>query len=283
MWESDDVNYYEHHLGDYMRDAAHLSLMEEGVYRRLIDAYYVHERPLPLDIRQCKKLARVSRNPAEHRAVEMVLRLFFVEAPDGYHQKRCDEEIQKFRAKSESARNSANARWAHSDRNANASNGSMRPQSEGNALQSPISSNHKDIPTQTLPAEREGLSLRERGLNRRALGTNPRANGANPRALGTNPRADRDERKSELDEARLVWSELIASGGARPKRDHRIQAALDAIGGWQAVRVRTDHDELRLQRGFCEAYNRGGESAPRSHRRQPLDPDDSWEREEAAR
>lgn len=41
------MNFYEHHLGDYMRDTAHLSMIEDAAYRRLLDAYYIREAPLP--------------------------------------------------------------------------------------------------------------------------------------------------------------------------------------------------------------------------------------------
>jgi hypothetical protein len=186
--------------------------------------------------------------------VESVLRAFFVEAPDGYHQKRCDEEIQRFRAKSQLARNSANARWAHSDRNANASDKKMRT--------------HKS-------AYADGMlsSLQSPDTSKNQTPLPPLGKGG--------PRQRRSAHRAGLDEARLVWSELIASGGA--KRNHRIQAALDAVGGWVAVRMRTEHDEVRLQRAFCEAYLRGGESAQKNGAHQPLDPEDLWEREEAAR
>jgi uncharacterized protein YdaU (DUF1376 family) len=104
------MNYYEHHLGDYMRDTAHLSLLEDGAYRRLLDAYYTREKPLPPDLRDCCKLARASTKP-ERDAVAYVLREFFERRDDGHYQKRADEEIAKFRAKSEKARASINARW----------------------------------------------------------------------------------------------------------------------------------------------------------------------------
>lgn len=152
------MNYYEHHLGDYARDAGHLSIVEEGVYRRLLDAYYARESPLPLGLSQCKKLARVSRSPVEHRAVEYVLAEFFVKEADGYHQKRCDEEIQRFRSRSATARSSANARWSHSERNAKAMrthceriNGNMQTHCEGNALQSPDSSLQSPITKKDTP------------------------------------------------------------------------------------------------------------------------------------
>ena len=153
------MNYYEHHLGDFVRDASHLSMLEEGAYRRLLDAYYVRESPLPLDISQCKKLARVTRAPAEHRAVEYVLSQFFVKEPDGYHQRRCDEEIQRFRSKSQSGRANANARW----NNANASNPHMRnsggrnaiasnPHPVRNALQTPDSRLQSPVTKHTPPS-----------------------------------------------------------------------------------------------------------------------------------
>jgi uncharacterized protein YdaU (DUF1376 family) len=104
------VNYYEHHLGDYMRDTAHLSLIEDGAYRRLLDAYYIRERPLPADVRECCKLARASTKP-ERAAVGYVLGQFFKAEADGHHQVRADDEIAKFQDKQGKARSSANKRW----------------------------------------------------------------------------------------------------------------------------------------------------------------------------
>jgi uncharacterized protein YdaU (DUF1376 family) len=89
------VNYYEHHLGDYMRDTAHLSMLEDGAYRRLLDAYYGRERPLPTETRDCFKLARAT-SKAERDAVSYVLREFFTLLADGYHQKRADAEIAEY-------------------------------------------------------------------------------------------------------------------------------------------------------------------------------------------
>lgn len=89
------MNYYEHHLGDYMRDAGHLSMLEDGAYRRLIDTYYGREKPLPLDVRECCKLARAN-SKQERDAVAYVLREFFVKTDEGYRQKRCDEEIERY-------------------------------------------------------------------------------------------------------------------------------------------------------------------------------------------
>lgn len=49
-----------------------------------------------------------------------------------------------------------------------------------------------------------------------------------------------------------AWADLIASDGAR--RDSAVQRALDAIGGWLAVRARTPATEPKLRADFCRAY-----------------------------
>lgn len=130
------MNYYEHHLGDYVKDAGHLSMIEDGAYRRLLDAYYSRERALPADLKECCKLARASSKP-EREAVAYVLREFFELRSDGYHQGRADKEIGRFQDKQAKARRSANARWnrdeSQSEIDANACPNGMRTHSEGNA------------------------------------------------------------------------------------------------------------------------------------------------------
>lgn len=92
------MNYYEHHIGDYAKDAGHLSMVEDGAYRRLLDAYYGREKPLPVKVKDCCKLARATTK-AERDAVAYVLEEFFELRADGHYQKRCDEEIARFQGK----------------------------------------------------------------------------------------------------------------------------------------------------------------------------------------
>ena len=138
------MNYYEHHLGDYFKDAGHLSMIEHGAYRLLLDAYYIREAPLPAEIKECCKLARASSKP-ERDAVAYVLREFFELRADGWHQDRADREIERYKDKQAKAKRSAEARWnapkKHTERNANASpnasGNAMRTHNEGNAHQTP--------------------------------------------------------------------------------------------------------------------------------------------------
>lgn len=130
------MNYYEHHLGDYAAATAHLSWDEDMAYQRLIRAYYHHEKPIPADVKAACRLARAT-TAVQRQAVETVLQEFFELGPDGWRQKRCDAEIERYQEKQEKARRSANARWSakptQSEGNANASPNAMRTHSEGNA------------------------------------------------------------------------------------------------------------------------------------------------------
>lgn len=87
------MNYYEKHLGDYARDAGHLSMLEHGAYNLLLDRYYATEKPIPID--KVYKFAKV-QSEQERDAVDAVLAEFFTLESDGYHQKRCDEVLATF-------------------------------------------------------------------------------------------------------------------------------------------------------------------------------------------
>lgn len=92
------MNYYERHMGDYLKDTAHLSLLEHGIYGRLLDVYYTREAPIPLD--QAARLIG-ARSKDERAALEIVLHEFFVQKTDGFHQARCDAEIAAYQKRVE--------------------------------------------------------------------------------------------------------------------------------------------------------------------------------------
>ncbi len=89
------MNYFQLHLGDWAQGVAHLSLLEEGVYLRLLRRYYAEEKPLPSDIAACQRLAG-ARSQDEREAVAVVLQEFFALTDEGYRNKRADQEIAKF-------------------------------------------------------------------------------------------------------------------------------------------------------------------------------------------
>lgn len=105
------MNFYKHHLGDYAAATSHLSWDEDCAYRRLLDQYYKREAPLPPDLKDVCRLARAA-TPAQRRAVETVLGEFFALLGDGWHQKRCDEEIGQASAQADTNRRIAEEREA---------------------------------------------------------------------------------------------------------------------------------------------------------------------------
>ena len=127
--------YYRHHIGDYLRDTAHLTLLEHGAYRILLDLYYQHSGSLPSSDEQICRIARC-RNNGERNAVIRILREFFSLQSDGYHHKRCDSEIAAIKAKSEKARTKARKRWDAT---------ALPQQSQGNASRYPLTNKDLDL------------------------------------------------------------------------------------------------------------------------------------------
>jgi uncharacterized protein YdaU (DUF1376 family) len=75
--------------------------MEDLAYRRCLDIYYLHEKPLPED---ATEVARLIRMPEHKPEVVQVLKEFFThDVGTGYVHKRTDEEITKYQAKIQSA------------------------------------------------------------------------------------------------------------------------------------------------------------------------------------
>lgn len=142
------MNFFKFHLGDYYKKASHLSMLEDGAYRRLIDAIYLREGPLPADKVQLYRLVKAF-SKEEKRAVDSVLREFFTLTDAGYTNARCEEELSHVREKSEKASQSAGTRWGKAKAGANA----MRTHSEGNASHKPVTISHKPVVARTEPAE----------------------------------------------------------------------------------------------------------------------------------
>lgn len=92
------MNYYPFHIGDYATHTAHLEMLEDLAYRRLIDLYYLRETAIPQDVQE---VARLIRMKAQTECVESVLREFFELTEDGWHHGRCAEELARMQKKKE--------------------------------------------------------------------------------------------------------------------------------------------------------------------------------------
>lgn len=98
--------WYAHKLHDYDERTEHLTMLQHGAYRLMMDAYYRRGGPLPAKLEQlhriCKALA-----PDEQAAISVILSEFFVLGNDGWHNVGCDKEIKKAKDLSDKRRKAA--------------------------------------------------------------------------------------------------------------------------------------------------------------------------------
>jgi len=111
------MHYYQFNIGDYISHTRHLSLLEDIAYRRLLDEYYLHERPLNSGL---TSVARQIGMLEHQEVVAFVLQLFFMLKEDGsgWTNARCDREIEQYRAR---LSNASKAGKASAERRLNAS------------------------------------------------------------------------------------------------------------------------------------------------------------------
>lgn len=91
--------WYKFYLGDYITHTNHLSDAEDLAYRRLLDLYYISEKPIPLETESVARRIRLDLD-----ITESVLGEFFDKGVDGYRNNRCDAEIAKYQHQVETNR-----------------------------------------------------------------------------------------------------------------------------------------------------------------------------------
>lgn len=74
------MNFYKHFMGDYARATGHLSLIEHGAYRLMLDHFYGACRPLPGNKKALYRLLRAETD-AERRAVDAISLQFWQTLP----------------------------------------------------------------------------------------------------------------------------------------------------------------------------------------------------------
>jgi uncharacterized protein YdaU (DUF1376 family) len=89
--------YFPFYTGDYYRDTRHLSMLQHGAYRQLLDHCWDQKGPLPLDVEKCYRICgAVSKE--EQETVRGIITEFFVKLEDGHYNKRVAEEVRKAEA-----------------------------------------------------------------------------------------------------------------------------------------------------------------------------------------
>lgn len=106
------LSWYPFYVGDYIKKTAHLSMMEHGAYRMLIDHYMSTGHPLPNDPTKLYRICR-ARSPSERKAVLSVTSEFFIEDLCFIRHNKCDSELSKRLNYSESQSAKAKLRHSH--------------------------------------------------------------------------------------------------------------------------------------------------------------------------
>jgi uncharacterized protein YdaU (DUF1376 family) len=145
--------YYQFNIGDYQSHTSHLSEIEDLTYRRLLDWYYLHECPIPLDEAE---VSRQIRMRTHSESIAIILREYFEYTENGWVHHRANKEIAKAGDKSEKASASAKARWNKRDANA------LPKQSDSNATHNTLpntqDTEHKTQKKATIVATPIGVS-----------------------------------------------------------------------------------------------------------------------------
>lgn len=90
------MHYYQHHIGDFIKDTSFLTNEEIGIYLKLIWLYYDSEKPLPNNLFE---LGMKTATRDNQLVLEGLLEMFFVldEENKCWHHNRCDKEIEHYR------------------------------------------------------------------------------------------------------------------------------------------------------------------------------------------
>jgi len=94
------MHYYQFNIGDYTAHTARLSIIEDLIYRRLLDLYYLNERPF----NECSKSVAREIGVVEHiEELEFILNKYFYLEGGFWKQDRAQREIESYQSKQKSA------------------------------------------------------------------------------------------------------------------------------------------------------------------------------------
>jgi uncharacterized protein YdaU (DUF1376 family) len=94
------MHYFQFNIGDYASHTRHLTVIEDLAYRRLLDLYYLQERPLSSGLTSVARQINMRDYETE---VQAVLEEFFELTDEGWTNARANKEISHYKAKVEQA------------------------------------------------------------------------------------------------------------------------------------------------------------------------------------
>jgi len=102
------MHFYTFHIGDYLSHTSHLSPIEDLIYRRLLDKYYLSELAIPLELGAVSRLIGMREYQTE---VETIIKEFFIQTESGWINKRANIELAKYHAMQAGGKKGNEIRW----------------------------------------------------------------------------------------------------------------------------------------------------------------------------
>ena len=135
------MHYYKFNIADYRKDTGHLSTIEHGIYRQLIDWYYLDEQPIPEENHMVIRRLRLGSD--EVMFLQNVLSDFFVLGKKGYEHKRIEVEIKDYHEQVEKNKN--NGKLGGRPKKTQSVISGLPDESQNNPNHKPLTTNHKPI------------------------------------------------------------------------------------------------------------------------------------------
>jgi uncharacterized protein YdaU (DUF1376 family) len=133
------MHYYKFNIADYRKDTGHLSTIEHGIFRQLIDWYYLDEQPISLETQVVSRRLRLGSDDLIF--LENVLSDFFQKTSNGYVHKRIDYEIREYHEQAE--KNKANGKRGGRPKKTQSVISGLPDESQNNPNHEPLTINHK--------------------------------------------------------------------------------------------------------------------------------------------
>jgi len=141
------MHYYKFNVGNYYRRTNNLSLLEDLAYRRMLDNYYLDEKPLPDDI---AKIARSIGMRESLNEVSIILEDYFYLQDGNWHNEAADKQIKAYKANSETNKNNGKKGGRPRKKTQSVADGNpMETETKGN--QEPITNNQEPVTKEKIP------------------------------------------------------------------------------------------------------------------------------------
>ena len=150
------MHYYQHHIGDFIKDTSFLTNEEIGIYLKLIWLYYDTEKPLPNNLFELGMKTATRDNQV---VLEGLLEMFFLldEENKCWHHNRCDKEIEHYKQQLTTASKAGKASALKRAMNKNATSVEQALNERSTEVQP--TNNHKPITNNHIKEKRLGSRL----------------------------------------------------------------------------------------------------------------------------